>query len=217
MRVSVLVLFLLTGCATVNFSANYYVPPQNYRAEIEGLWREFVSAVPLKYVYSFHIVSDRECKAGIPYIEKHDLKIPDNFLKYTYQNYYVDRFVILSSLVAHEICHAEYGLANGRTPKEHFAVDKKAIEMLAKADICSAEDFYKSLQVMRSYWFARKGVGGHMFNVGWNVLNLACMAYTGNGYFANWFATDLEARLKLISREYKVRSGTNFKRSKETA
>ncbi len=33
----------------------------------------------------------------------------------------------------------------------------------------------------------------------------------------NWFATDLESRLKLISREYKVRSETNFKRSKETA
>ena len=70
---------------------------------------------------------------------------------------------------------------------------------------------------MRSYWFARKGVGGHMFNVGWNVLNLVCMAYTGSGYFANWFATDLEGRLKLISREYKVRSGISFKRSKETA
>lgn len=82
MRVSIGILFLLTGCATVNFSANYYVPPQNYRAEIEGLWREFVSAVPLKYAYNFH--------------------------KYAYQNYYADRFVILSSLVAHEICHADF-------------------------------------------------------------------------------------------------------------
>ena len=95
----------------------------------------------MKYAYNFHVVSDRECKAGIPYIEKYDLKIPDNFLKYAYQNYYADRFMILSSLIAHEICHTEYSLTNGRTPKEHFGVDKKAIEMLAKADICSAADF----------------------------------------------------------------------------
>jgi len=204
---------LLSGCATVNFSANYYTPPDNYQAEVRKLWHEFMSRVSLLYDYKMNIVSEHECKNGIPEIEQRTVKIPDNFIKYIYQNYYEDRFKVLLCTASHEVCHIEYNLLDQSTPEAHFQVDQKAIEVLKTITICSTEDYYKSLMVMRDYWFARKGAGGHMFNVGWNILNAASVAYGGSGYFVDWFATDLDGRLALISKQYGIESGSRFKRS----
>ena len=93
----ILILSLLSGCATLNFSANYYSPPSNYKAEVEKLWKELIYNLPLKYSYSIQIVSDEECNTkGIPGINNGVVKIPDNFIKYMYQNYYEHKFIILT-------------------------------------------------------------------------------------------------------------------------
>ena len=205
--------FMLSGCATINFSANYYTPPDNYRAEVKSLWDEYLAHASLSTGYKLNIVSDRECMDGIPEIEQTTVKFPDNFIKYVYQNYYDSRFKVLLCVASHEVCHNEYRLFDQSNPKAHFQVDQKAIELIKARTSFSSEDYYASLMVVKDYWFARKGVGGHLFNAGWNMASAASMFYGGPGYFRDWFATDLSGRLALISRRYKVHSGSRFQRS----
>lgn len=216
MKKTFLLLFIgtiLSGCATVNFSAKYYTLPDNYKTEIKKEWDELLAKFSLKQQYTLNIVSDRQCTTpGIPEITGYTVKIPDSFIKYVYQNYYDNRFTALNCVIAHETCHAEYTLHNQSTPQAHFQVDRKAIELLCNKGVCSAEDYYKSLFVLRNYWFARKGVGGHTFNVGWNLLQVATLVYAGSAHFVDWFATDLDKRLALISKEYKIHPGSCFKR-----
>ncbi len=139
-------------------------------------------------------------------------KVCYNFIKYIYQNYYADRFKVMACIFVHELSHTEYNLLS--TPvTEHFQTDKKAIELLASATSCSAADYYKSLLVLRNYWFARKGVGGHAFNVGWNALQVASLVYAGSAHFVDWFATDLDKRMGLLVKEYKLKDRSCFKRS----
>lgn len=203
----------LYGCSTVNFSANYYTPPGNYQAEVKKIWGSSMKKFALKNQYALRIVSDSECSIkGIPEISGYSVKIPESFIKYIYQNYYDDRASIIDCTVAHEVSHVEYSLFNQSTPQAHFETDKKAIELLCSKGICSAQDYYKSLFVLKNYWFARKGLGGHAFNVGWNVVQVASMAYGGPASFRDWFATDLSKRMAYISKQYKVRSGSCFKR-----
>ena len=202
---------LLCGCATVNFSANYYTPPPNYKAEVINSWNELIIKLPLKYNYSMNIVSDRQCKMpGIPEIAGNNVKIPDNFIKYLYQNYYNDRFTVLACVIAHELCHSEYALYNQSTPGAHFQVDQKAVELLENGHLYAPQDLYRSLFVLKNYWFARKGAGGHLFNVGWNLVNAASVVYGGPGHFADWFATDLSVRMKMCRRYYNIRDGSCF-------
>lgn len=200
----ILILSLLSGCATVNFSADYYAPPSNYKAEVEKLWKEITYNLPLryKYRYSMRIVSDKECnKNGIPGIKNGTVLVPNNFVKYIYQNYYEDRFIILTCMVTHELCHAEYNLPMG-TPEVHFQTDQKAIYLLSNNTTVSAHDYYKSNQVVKNYWSARKGVAGHAFNIGWNLAQVASIATGGPYCFVDWFATDMNKRQKLLSKRY---------------
>lgn len=193
---------LLTGCATVNFSALNYTPPPNYKSEVTKLWKELTYALPLKYKYSMRIVSDKECnKKGVPGIKNGTVLVPNNFVKYIYQNYYENRFIILTCLVAHELCHAEYNLSMG-TPEVHFQTDAKAVSLLRSNTTISAYDYYRSMSVVKNYWYARKGVAGNALNVGWNIAQVASLVAGGPYYFRDWFAVDVDKRLNLISKRY---------------
>jgi len=203
----------------LNFSANYYNPPQDYQAEVKNIWGEFLVKLPLKYSYSMSIVSDKECTGlkGIPEIGNRHVNMPDNMVKYTYQNYYKDRAKILNCIFAHEISHVEYNLYDMSTPQAHLQVDIKATEMLAGNTDITATDFYKSLFVLKNYWFSRKGLGGHLANVGWNIINVATLIYGGSGYFRDWFATDVNKRMSLYIRHYKLKDSSCFTRSQAPA
>lgn len=212
----IVIALFLPGCATVNFSANYFTPPDNYKDEVKNEWSGLTGKFALKNQYLLKLVSDRECSTpGIPEINGNTVKIPETFIKYIYQNYYDNKFLVLNCIISHELCHTEYSLYNQSTPQAHFQVDKKAIELLQDKNICTAQDYYKSLFVLRNYWFARKGVAGHTFNIGWNVAQVASLVYAGSANFVDWFATDLDKRLALISKAYRVRSGSCFKRYQE--
>lgn len=169
--------------------------------------------LPLKNSYRYVILEDKDFKKarGIPAIAENTVIFPDKFLKYVYQNYYDYRSVILASVVTHEICHREFGFPS-QPPAEHFKADQAAIQLLGKGMV-NTTFYYQSLYVMRNYWFARKGTGGHAFNVGWNVANAAALVTTGHGYFADWFATDLDERMRLIAKNYRLMSTDCFPRS----
>ena len=165
----ILVCVMLNGCATVNFSANYYTPPDNYRTQVRDIWDELIKKTKVSGNYQMAIVADGACKMGIPEIEARLVKLPDSFIKYVYQNYYADRKKIFDCVVAHEISHVEYDLHNISTPKAHYEVDKKAMDLLSNAGICRPQDYYNTFIVLKNYWFARKGMAGHMANAGWNL------------------------------------------------
>jgi len=197
-----LLLFFISGCATLNFSANYYSPPSNYKSEVNNLWTEINSNFSLKYKYTLRIVDDNECQMpGIPENDNGVVKLPVNYLKYVYQNYYDNRFTILTCLIVHELCHSEYDLPDN-PPETHFQTDLKAISLLSCYTTISAEDYYKSIYVVKNYWFARKGIAGHAFNVGWNALQIVSLVNGGSYCFMDWFATDLDVRLNLLSSKY---------------
>lgn len=198
----ILVLLITTnGCATINFSANYYTPPENYQIEVRKLWNELLIKLPLKYSYNMSIVSDNGCKGmkGVPEIESGNVRLPDNFVKYVYQNYYDDRFKIMTCIIAHELCHSEYNIGM-ESPEVHVQVDARAGELLERNTDISPQDFYSSLFVLRNYWIARKGVVGHLSNIGWNAISLVSLLYGGSYYFVDWFATDLDKRMAAIYR-----------------
>lgn len=195
---------LISGCATVNFSADYYTPPFNYKAEVTKLWKELIYKLPLKYKYrySMRIVSDKECnKNGVPGIKNGAVLMPNNFVKYIYQNYYENRFIVLTCVVSHELCHAEYNLAMG-SPEVHFQTDQKAISLLCGNTTISTYDYYRSMSVVKNYWYARKGTVGNALNIGWNVAQVASLVIGGPTYFRDWFAVDVDKRLSLISKRY---------------
>ncbi len=203
----------IAGCSFVNFSGNYYdLPPAAY-SDVHRMWRGLKKDLALKHSYKYVILADREFKKsrGIPAIAGDTVIIPENFLKYIYQNYYDHRLVILTSVIVHEMCHREYDLPS-KPPEQHFQVDRYAIALLGKGE-GSATYYYQSLQVMKDYWFARKGVAGHAFNAGWNAANAAALMLTGHGHFADWFATDLDERMRLIARSYPLATRAAFPRS----
>ncbi len=204
---------IMAGCSYVNFSANYYDPPSDYKEQTVRVWSGIAAGLHLKNRYSINVI-DRDAAAkthGIPFISGNNVYLPDDFIKYVFQNYYDDRFTVFACVIAHEVCHTEYGLPS-EPPDVHFKTDVAAIQLLGN-DTETAFNYYRSLFVMRNYWFARKGVAGHSFNVGWNLINGASMALGGPAVFKNWFATDLSKRMKLISRQYKIPSRKCFPRS----
>ena len=204
----------LHGCATVNFSANYYTPPDNYRQEVMLIWNTVRRQFHSQHNYAMTIVSGSNSKKlkGIPAISGTTVIVPDEFIRYIYQNYYNDRAAVLTCTVVHELCHTEYGLVSS-PPEKHLETDFAAIQVLGGVDSHAAPNYYKSLQVLKDYWFARKGIAGHAFNVGWNAANAAAMVFIGHGYFVDWFATDISKRLQSLSRHYKIPSGSRFRRS----
>lgn len=208
------VFLAMQGCSVVNFSANYYTPPPEHLQEIHGLWKKLMADLPLKHGYRYVIVGESEAKGlkGIPAItQDNTVVLPENFVKYVYQNYYDDRMKVFTCIIVHELCHREYGLPSS-PPEEHFKVDLQAIKLLG-ADATTAHNYYKSLYVMRNYWYARKGVAGHTFNVGWNAVNAASVALGGPGAFVDWFATDLDRRLNMLEKNYRIWAGGAFERS----
>ena len=131
----------------------------------------------------------------------------------SYQNYYDHRFKILASVIVHEMVHTEYGLPSKPADK-HVQVDFVALDLLS-ADGDVAADYYRSLFVMKNYWFARKGVAGHALNAGWNAANAALLVFGGPAMFADWYATDLSGRMRQISQRYQLRTIKCFERSAE--
>jgi len=206
---------LLSSCATVNFSANYYNPPANYKEEVAQNWQALKTRLPLKYNYSLGLIEGKESNKlnGIPAISNQTIHLPVDFIKYIYQNYYNERFKILTSVIAHELCHTEFNLAS-EPPKEHFKTDLAAIKLLGENEE-TVRIYYQSLTVMKNYWFARKGMAGHALNAGWNAINVASVMYGGPGFFGDLYGTDLNKRLSLIKKQYKLKRPLTFERSSE--
>jgi hypothetical protein len=139
---------------------------------------------------------------GVPQIKNGTVYLPQYFIQYVYEFYYNYRVPIFTCLIAHEIAHAEYGLPD-KPPKQHYLCDKAAIEnMLIKYTPYNENHYYSKLKVVSDYWSARKGVGGHLANVGWNVFNMATLAYVGVGSLGNLYATDISTRLKLMKKDH---------------
>lgn len=209
------VCFFLNGCSVVNFSANYYRPPANYKDEIVSIWRNITMQIHLKRRYQISIINGKNSNKlnGIPAISNNTVFLPEDFIKYIYQNYYDDRAKIFTVIIVHELCHTEFNLPS-KPIYDHFKVDLKAIEVLGR-DNNTPEYFYKTLAVIKSYWFARKGVAGHALNVGWNAANLTSVAFGGPGFFGDLYATDLNKRMKLIYKNFHLKSKASFKRSAE--
>lgn len=210
-----LVIFLclgLAGCATVNFSSKYYTPQANYKDDVAYVFNTVTQSMPLKYTYSFWITEDKQTNPpGIPQVDAKDrnnenhyrIAIPDYFVKYIYEFYYNNRYEILITIFLHEIAHIEFGIAS-QPPATHYLCDKSAIENLLKPHnrLYGVNEFYSMLIVMQNYWQARKGLGGHLFNIGWNVFNAATLFFYGQGTFTDWFATDIDTRINLLRRDY---------------
>jgi len=214
-RLTVLAVIVgLQGCSFINFSANYYTPPTHYRQEVALAWQKLHSQLPLKKEYRLRLVNGRDSDRlnGVPAVSENTVLLPDDFVKYVYQNYYSDRLKIFGSILVHEITHPEYDLPS-RPPKQHFRADVAAITLLGNSRGV-AQDYYNSLRVMKDYWFARKGVGGHALNAAWNTLNAGLLLVTGRGYFADFYATDLEQRMGLIAQRYQLSHTRGFNRSR---
>jgi hypothetical protein len=210
-----LIILSLSGCSVVNFSANYYDLPPNYRNEISELWQKLKAQSHFKNDYAVSIISGRDSRRlkGIPAISNNTVLLPEEFIKYCYQNYYYDRLKIFTSVIVHEISHPELNLPS-RPPKQHFQADLAAIKMLGD-DKGTAYYYYKSLYVVKNYWFARKGMAGHTLNASWNALNGASLLLGGPAYFADFFATDLSERMNMIAKHYSLRSPACFERSQQ--
>jgi hypothetical protein len=207
--------WLLGGCATVNFSANYYTLPDSYQAEVQNVWQKISLQYQLAGDYRIGVLQgDEEKKAkGIPFISNHTVYLPQIFIKYVYQNYDDQRFIILTSVMAHEVCHALYHLPS-EPPDIHFQTDLAAIKLLGPSKE-TVENYFNSLVVVKNYCFARKGMAGHALNVGINALSVGSMMMGGPGVFMDLYATDLTRRLKLIKREYRLGSIQSFPRTHE--
>ena len=214
-KLSILILCGLycSGCSTINFSANYYNLPDTYQTEISFIWQKLKSQLKLKNEYSLQMIDGADSKKanGVPFISNTIVYVPKDFIKYVYQEYYDDRFKILINVITHEICHTEYHLP-GAPVSEHFKVDVYAISLLG-GDTQTADYFYKSLFVVKNYWFARKGMAGHALNFGWNALSGASLAFGGPSFFMDLYATDLNQRMEMIKHQYKLESRQCFKQT----
>ena len=134
------------GCAMNIASIRKYGLPTDYKSEIEDILRHFKQNFPLSYDYSVEILSEKEMsemvKSGSPHIkqisptENPVIYLDDLFVKYLYNdpNGYVYRKLYLVCVLAHEICHIEYNLADNPITI-HLQVDYKAIDMIKKFGI----------------------------------------------------------------------------------
>jgi len=194
----------LGGCATVNFSSKYYTPPPDYKDDVALVFNTITKSVPLKYTYAYKISKDRETEIpGVPQIKNGEISIPDYFLRYIYEFYYNNRFEILICIFLHEMAHSEFNLPD-KPPETHYLCDREAIERLLKPynTLYGVNDFYSALCVVDNYWRARKGLGGHLFNIGWNVLNAISLFYGGSGSIGDLYAVDIATRVQLTRRDY---------------
>ncbi len=213
-------IFLLSGCATVNFSSKYYTLPTDYKKDIDEVWNEIILKVPLKYknYYSYRIVKDNQTSlAGIPQIKQEGnnvvVMLPEYFIKYVWEFYYpICHKYVIDCVFIHELGHPESGYSD-KPPEQHFLCDKYTIEKLMLPNYTS-NTYYSTLIVIKDYWSARKGVGGHLFNWGWNILNLYSIAMGGFGSVGDLYATDLNYRISAIKSTYPYTTFC-FKRNKQ--
>jgi len=202
--VIILSIIFFSGCATLNFSSKYYKLPPDYKKDIQDTWNEIKTKVPLKYkaAYSYRIVKDKETSlAGVPEIHSeaggYVILIPEYYIMYVWEFYYpLYHKQILACLIAHEMGHAESGLSD-KTKQEHLACDQYSIGHLLLPGL-TGDTFYSSLVVTRHYWSARKGVGGHLFNIGWNAVNIASLVFGGPASIGDLFVTDLDYRISRL-------------------
>jgi hypothetical protein len=206
---------LLSGCSTVNFSANYYTLPDAYETEIVHVWQKLYMQYQLTDGYKISVIEgDDEKKAkGIPFISNQTVYLPKIFIKYVYQNYYDDRLIVLTSVITHEVCHALYYLPS-EPPDAHFQTDLAAIKLLG-TNKETVENYFNSLVVVKNYCFARKGMAGHALNVGFNALSVSSVVMGGPGVFMDLYATDLTRRLRSIKRAYRFKPFKAFARTHE--
>lgn len=207
--------WFVSGCATVNFSANYYTLPDAYQAEIQSVWQKLSVGYQLPGDYKISVIegNDEKKAKGIPFISNQTVYLPKIFIKYVYQNYYDDRFIVLTSVISHEVCHGLYHLPS-EPPDEHFKTDLAAIKLLG-TNKETVENYFNSLVVVKNYCFARKGMAGHALNIGINALSVGSMVIGGPGVFIDLYATDLTRRLKLIKQEYRLGSVKGFAKTHE--
>ena len=142
---------------------------------------------------------------GVPEIKmmlppNYSVYMPDYFVRYVYEFYYNNREVIFNSIFAHEIAHAEFNLPD-KPPEKHYLVDGAAIVNFFPNTQVTDDNFYSSLCVISYYWQARKGAGGHLFNIGWNALNIYAIAMGGIGSIGDLYATDISTRLNLLQKD----------------
>lgn len=207
MRIFIVILLSLglVGCATVNFSSKYYTLPENYKDDIALVFNTITKSISLKYAYAYRITKDNETATpGVPQNENCVISIPDYFIRYVYEFYYNNRFEIFICLFLHEIAHSEFNLPS-EPPKTHYLCDREAIEKLLKPynTLYGVNDFYSTLCVIDNYWRARKGLGGHFFNIGWNALNAISLFYGGSGSIGDLYAVDIATRVQLMRRDYR--------------
>ncbi len=198
----------ISGCATVNFSSKYYTLPNAYEKDIQEVWNEINTKIPLKHkgYYFYRIVKDNQTTPpGMPQSVSEGnnriILIPEYFIKYVYEFYYpAYHKIIIGCLFAHELGHPESGYLSS-TPQQHILCDRYTIENLM-LPYYTSNDYYSMLIVAKDYWSARKGVGGHLFNIGWNILNVGTYLFAGFGYFNDWFATDVNNRISALKSTY---------------
>lgn len=213
--IAVVLACLVSGCSTVNFSANYYTLPASYDSEVLGVWSTLAVRFTLPSDYSLRVLTgeDERKSKGIPFISGHTVYLPEIFIKYVYQNYYDDRLIVLTSVITHEICHKLYDLPS-EPADEHFKTDAAAIKLLGTSQE-TVRNYYNSLVVVKNYCFARKGMAGHTLNVGLNALSVGSMVMGGPGVFIDLYATDLTRRIKLIKRAFGLGSVKGFAKTHE--
>lgn len=219
--ISLLFIPFLSGCAAVNFSSKYYTPPDNYEQEIAKIWNEMITKVPLKHkdYYTYRIVKDNQTKpSGIPQsVSKGSsctILIPEYFIKYVWEFYYPNYHQeIIGCLFSHELGHPESNYSSA-TPQQHVLCDEYTIKNLL-LPTSTFNTYYSTLIVVRDYWLARKGVGGHVFNIGWNALNITSLIFFGAGQVGDLYATDLNYRISKLRKSHRsLPCKFIFKRSK---
>lgn len=200
--------FGLFGCATVNFSSKYYTLPEDYRKDIDAILTS--ARIPIRAPYKPYICLDKcdSAASGIPYTDGTSVYLPKTFLQYVYEFYYNDRAKIILCTYLHEVTHNEFGIGS-KPPEAHYLCDKAVIERFFNNGNNSASnvfytpsDLYSSLLVIQDYWRARKGLGGHLFNIGWNALNAVSLFYGGSGSIGDLYAVDIATRIQLMRRDY---------------
>ncbi len=204
-----MVMLLLTGCST--FRA--YDLTSSHQVEVQSYLSNLQSQLPLKHSYRLRILPNSDMKEtrGVPAITGTTILLPEDFIRYVFAEYYTDRATILTCVLAHEICHTEYGLPS-EPPQVHTQTDIAAIKVMGE-NHQTVNNYYHSLRVVQRYWSASRSKIGKAGNIAWNVASAASMAYGGPGMFVNWYATDLKVRLKQLRKHYEIDRRQGFRPS----
>ena len=211
----VFVAFFLSGCATAqkNSFQDFAIQEQEYKNESLQIFANIQRNYSFKYNYKMYFPQGKEAKKlkGVPSISNDVIIMPETFLAYVYKNYYNDRLIILTCVLVHEMSHREFNLPS-KPPKEHVQTDIQAIQLLG-GDEQTVQNFCKTLKVVQQYWVDSKGLSGSMLNIGWNLANVASLAYGGPAFFHDWLASDAKIRRKLLIKHFHIKGNPSFIKS----